>query len=232
MNDEQKDSDKVAIEIVHVPEGRGLTVVLLGPWSMIWTHWQYVKGKKGRGVYCPGDGECSPKLHNGKRFAKFYAATLYAQKNGEAWVWIPAVLEVTETMWTQFPGRDLRGDKFNLARKRVGAAGWENTAQFVERLNTRFLPDSIDVRQAVSILYGHVAIEWASFPTSGPRQEMQVHDTPLLIQGSVPEQPREQVIPQAKTEGQAPSAEPKPPDRKSSTWRKVIEEHAQPNGKH
>jgi hypothetical protein len=189
MSDEQGRKRAEAIEIAHVPaDGRQLRVVFLGNWYCLHTHWDSKRGRKGAAAACRGN-ECPARLHDLKTDRKFYAAGKWWERRGQAGVWVPAVIEVTETMWALFPDRDLRGDAYLLARRRL-KPGWDNEIKFLERLDPSKLRDDIDVRAAVSIVYGHVAIEWSSNPSTPPRQVLEVEDAdppPVAAAVSPPE---------------------------------------------
>lgn len=175
MSDEQGRKRAEAIEIAHVPaDGRQLRVVFLGNWYCLHTHWDSKRGRKGAAAACRGN-ECPGRLHDLKTDRKFYAAGKWWERRGQAGVWVPAVIEVTETMWALFPDRDLRGDAYLLTRRRL-KPGWDNEIKFLERLDPKKLRDDIDVRAAVSIVYGHVSIEWSPFPSTPPRQVLEVED--------------------------------------------------------
>jgi len=175
MSEDQGRKRAAAIEIAHVPaDGRQLRVVFLSNWYCLHTHWDAKRGRKGAAAACRGN-ECPTRLHDLKTDRKFYAAGKWWERRGQAGVWVPAVIESTETMWALFPDRDLRGDAYLLRRQRL-KPGWDNEIKFLERLDPAKLRDDIDVRAAVSIVYGHVAIEWSPFPSMPPRQVLEVED--------------------------------------------------------
>jgi len=101
------------VRILSVPLDVPLTVLFLGEYVGLLTHWV-----RGRSLPCPGVEHCPPAVHRTRRIWKGYAPV-------EAWfplehVWIPAVLEITEALEEVLHGTCLRGSVYMLSREREG----------------------------------------------------------------------------------------------------------------
>jgi hypothetical protein len=87
-----------------------LVVLFLGQIHGLWVHWY-----QGRSVYCPGAEQCPASVHRRKRLWKGYAAVyLWDPKRA---LWLPRVLEVTESLGDHLRDREMRGEVWVLGRK-------------------------------------------------------------------------------------------------------------------
>jgi len=126
------------VRILSVPNGFPLSIRFLGPYLGLTTHWH-----SGRTHPCLGSERCIPTIHRSRTVWKAYAPV-------ESWeivteLWIPAVLEITESLESHLTGRRLRGETWILSRsasKKVGS---------VIGVYTETVPEK-DLRPAFSIV--------------------------------------------------------------------------------
>jgi hypothetical protein len=125
------------VRILSVPAARPVLVAFLGPYRGLLTHWSAK-----RSLACPGANLCPPATHRQKVVWKGYAPV--DEWSFQLELWLPGVLEITESLEHALAGRKLRGQVWMLSRLQSSERG-PVCATYSETL------DEAELRPAFSI---------------------------------------------------------------------------------
>jgi len=159
MRDREQGADSgptAAVRVLVVPRAAKLVVAFAGSPVGLLAHWF-----KGRSRPCPGETECVTSVHRGATTWYGYAPVYYASADARAWV--PAVLEVTESLEETLRHRNLLGEVWTLFRE----PGRKRTLRVAGELNANqgCAPRplrSFDVRPTVQRLYHTSQIQFGA----------------------------------------------------------------------
>jgi hypothetical protein len=168
-----------AVSVLPVPKAGELSVLFLGPYQGLLTHWH-----SGRSWPCPGLDECPAAIHRARCVWKGYAPVL-------AWdvltsIWRPRVLELTEVLEEKLRGRNLAGEVWLLYRVEAGRKSAPIEAVHLERRPSAELPAPFDVTAPLLRFY-HVTNLTLGVPNPLPGK--------LLLEGISAPAPRLPVLP-------------------------------------
>ena len=149
------------VRVLSVPKGRMVIACFLGPYRGLLTHWT-----SKRTLPCSGPEKCPPAAHRSRVIWKGYAPVLEWEFVTERW--IPAVLEVTESLEHALFGRKLRGQVWALSRVVERDKG-PVVATYSESLTEAELCSTFDVRPVLERFY-HTGELLLDVPNPIPRQ--------------------------------------------------------------
>jgi hypothetical protein len=114
------------VRILSVPEQVPVTVCFLGGYRGVSAHWiKKISAKGGKPKWvshpCLGEMRCPPFIHREKTCWKGYAPVEHWEHQTK--LWIPFVLEITESLEHVLRGRQLRGESWMLSRRLVEGKG-------------------------------------------------------------------------------------------------------------
>jgi hypothetical protein len=104
-----REPQSVRIRVVSVPQAKPLTLLFLGPYGGLFTHWA-----RSQTVACLGESLCPPAIHRGRAIWKGYCPAEFWDAALE--LWIPCVFELTESMEHLLAGRRIRGEVWTCSR--------------------------------------------------------------------------------------------------------------------
>jgi hypothetical protein len=137
----------VPVELVSTPAEGPLIVRWLGDIRGMLVHW----GKKASSA-CPGPEECPTAVHRSKTYWKGFAAAEY-WRAGQYQDWAPCVYEVTEHLFEQLEGSELRGTVWTV-RREIGRGGLkEVTGEMTGEVNPDYLRTAFPIEPVVYRVY-------------------------------------------------------------------------------
>lgn len=142
-------SSSSPVHVLSVPENIPVTVRFLAGYQGLDTHW-----RSGRTIPCPGPDECLSSMHKSGIIWKGYAPVEAWEELGR--LWVPFVLEVTESLEEQLRGRDLRGEVWTLFRVQKNGRTDPVAGIYCERLAEGKLSPAFDVKPVLLRLF-HVS---------------------------------------------------------------------------
>jgi hypothetical protein len=139
------------VQVVSVPERSPIVVLFLGGYRGLLVHWD-----RGRNHYCPGAATCPPNRHKIRSVWKGYAPV-------DLWdvslsIFLPRVLEVTESLEHSLAGRDLAGEIWALRRGGV-RKNKEVEGQWTESRDPASIRPPFPIEPILQCLYHTSAIE-------------------------------------------------------------------------
>lgn len=133
-----------AVRILSVKFNHPLTVRFLAGYVGMLTHY------RARTIPCLDEERCPPALHKTRTTWKGYAPVDEWDRTTE--MWVPGVLEITESLEHFLVGRKLRGEVWGLTRK--GPQKKDPVlGLFSETMDPGFLPESFDVVAVLKRFY-------------------------------------------------------------------------------
>lgn len=134
------------VSVQPVPRVGELSVLFLGPYQGLITHWH-----SGRSWPCAGHDDCPSTIHRARSVWKGYAPVLVW--DGPAQLWRPRVLELTEVLEEQLRGRNLAGEVWMLYRAEGGRKSARIEAVYLQRWARADVPQPFDVTPALQRFY-------------------------------------------------------------------------------